>query len=79
MTAKAWPRPRPRPRPQLEVRTGVCFACGCTDEFACAEGCAWTDELQTMCTACERKARAFLAWWKATRSSRAPKRTKVHQ
>lgn len=78
MTAKAWPRPRPK----VVSQPGVCFGCGCTDEFACPQGCAWTDERQTMCTECERRARAFLAWSKArtsTRSSREPKRTKVHQ
>jgi hypothetical protein len=69
MTTTRWPQPQKPVGP----RPGVCLGCGCTDEFACAEGCAWTDELQTMCTECERRARAFLAWWKATRPARRRK------
>ena len=34
---------------------GVCRKCGCTDERACPQGCAWTDETHTLCTACEGK------------------------
>jgi ParB family chromosome partitioning protein len=31
---------------------GTCTSCGCTEDEACAGGCAWTDETQTLCTAC---------------------------
>jgi hypothetical protein len=44
------------------LKSGVCFACGCTDEWACDGGCEWTDSLHTMCSECDLKARAFLAW-----------------
>lgn len=31
---------------------GVCRRCGCSDAFACPEGCAWADNTMTLCTAC---------------------------
>ena len=37
---------------RLGPREGVCVECGCTDEFACEEGCAWANIDQTLCTSC---------------------------
>lgn len=31
---------------------GVCRECGCTEDFACPQGCAWADDTKTLCTAC---------------------------
>ena len=31
---------------------GTCQYCGCTEEAGCTVGCAWTDDTQTLCTAC---------------------------
>lgn len=31
---------------------GTCKHCGCTEQCACDNGCAWVDESQTLCTAC---------------------------
>lgn len=31
---------------------GVCRTCGCTDTTPCERGCAWTDQTETLCTAC---------------------------
>lgn len=33
-------------------RNGVCFVCGCSEFDACADGCAWANAEQTLCTAC---------------------------
>ncbi|HVZ33930.1 MAG TPA: hypothetical protein VG963_15995 [Polyangiaceae bacterium] len=30
-----------------------CEVCGCTQEMACEEGCAWVDSGRTLCSACE--------------------------
>lgn len=30
---------------------GICRECGCTDAVACPDGCSWTDETATECTA----------------------------
>ena len=42
-------------RPQYEQ--GVCRICKCTDETPCIDSdgipCAWTDDLHTLCTACQ--------------------------
>ncbi len=35
-----------------KAEKGTCFACGCREEKACAGGCAWVDEAETLCTAC---------------------------
>lgn len=59
---------RTRGRPE-QIRQGRCFACGCTDDFACDAGCEWTDALHTMCSECERRARAWLAWFKWSRAT----------
>ncbi len=32
---------------------GVCRVCLCTDQEACPEGCEWTDESHSLCSACE--------------------------
>jgi hypothetical protein len=34
----------------VEIRSGVCRYCGCTDERACPEGCWWLEETHTVCT-----------------------------
>jgi ParB/RepB/Spo0J family partition protein len=31
---------------------GVCRTCGCTHDSPCEGGCAWTDDSETLCTAC---------------------------
>lgn len=31
---------------------GTCFRCGCTQDQACAGGCAWSDKNHTVCTSC---------------------------
>lgn len=36
----------------LILLPGTCSQCGCTDDNACAGGCAWADEEHTLCTAC---------------------------
>jgi len=38
--------------PKKETVKGVCRECGCTEDAACPEGCAWADGTQTLCTAC---------------------------
>jgi hypothetical protein len=35
---------------------GKCVGCGCTDERACEEGCAWIDPSRLLCTACVARA-----------------------
>jgi ParB/RepB/Spo0J family partition protein len=40
------------PGPGKKVIKGTCRKCGCTEEKACAAGCAWADGTQTRCTAC---------------------------
>jgi len=37
---------------RLDGVRGVCFECACTQERACAGGCAWANLEQTLCTAC---------------------------
>ncbi len=31
----------------------TCSVCGCTEEFACTQTCAWADASKTLCTACK--------------------------
>lgn len=46
--------PRNRPRTFLRVDLQrACRVCGCTDDHACPEGCAWAEE--DLCTACVEK------------------------
>lgn len=62
MTAPARAQARavkPKRRPYL-LKPGVCFCCGCTDEWGCDVGCQWVDALHTLCSACEGIARAWL-------------------
>lgn len=35
-----------RPQP------GICRVCGCTQDRACLQGCAWADKTKTLCTTC---------------------------
>lgn len=32
--------------------SGVCRVCRCTHYAPCAEGCAWADKAETLCTVC---------------------------
>lgn len=43
------PDPIPPNSPSPQVTEGVCRICGCVDEQACPEGCAWADETHTLC------------------------------
>jgi hypothetical protein len=53
------------PRAQRQrFQSGVCFGCGCTDDYGCDAGCTWADHLHTMCSACVERAQRFLAWSK---------------
>jgi hypothetical protein len=36
----------------LVLVPGQCRVCGCTDDHACLDGCAWADEDHTLCTSC---------------------------
>ena len=38
--------------PWKKARKGTCFLCGCTEAHACAGGCSWANEAQTLCSAC---------------------------
>jgi hypothetical protein len=69
---------------EVGPKPGVCFGCGCTDEESCSEGdqhrgegCEWIDSDHTMCSACDGRARRFLAWYRLmerrVRSAAAPK------
>lgn len=35
---------------------GICRGCGCTDEHACEDGCAWADDAHTLCSRCAEAA-----------------------
>lgn len=37
---------------RIEVTPGTCRYCGCTDNAACAGGCSWADDAETVCSAC---------------------------
>lgn len=43
------------PKRGKAMKKGVCRACGCTEDKACAGGCRWTDATETLCTKCEDK------------------------
>lgn len=52
-------RSPPNPMP------GQCRFCGCTYWEPCADGCAWWDRAQTICTRCIERAidlAALLVW-----------------
>lgn len=38
---------------RLVLTPGVCRWCRCTYERPCANGCAWVDRAQTLCSECE--------------------------
>jgi hypothetical protein len=46
----------------VELVPGACFVCDCTDEYGCDEGCEWSDEGHTLCSACERRGMLFMEW-----------------
>jgi hypothetical protein len=31
---------------------GCCHVCGCTDRYACPEGCSWVNRRNTLCSRC---------------------------
>jgi hypothetical protein len=33
--------------------SGVCAVCGCSDYDPCPLGCGWTNQAETLCTACD--------------------------
>ena len=35
----------------------TCRSCGCTEDFACEDGCAWANSDQTLCTNCTGRKR----------------------
>jgi hypothetical protein len=35
---------------EAKIESGLCRYCGCTDLFACAEGCSWLDPEHTVCS-----------------------------
>ena len=37
---------------RVSLVPGVCRWCGCTYGNPCANGCAWADRAQTLCTEC---------------------------
>jgi len=41
---------------QEEGEPGTCRYCGCTEEHACPDGCAWADDTLMICTTCEELA-----------------------
>lgn len=48
-----------------EPHPGQCRFCGCTYWRPCADGCAWWDRAQTICTRCIERVTdlaALLAW-----------------
>ncbi len=42
----------PKTKASKKPEKGVCRKCGCTDAHGCPEGCAWTDDTETLCTSC---------------------------
>lgn len=43
---------RPDPPPAPPPKVDRCRRCGCTEDRACAGGCAWSDASHTLCTRC---------------------------
>jgi hypothetical protein len=39
----------------FSLGSGVCRACGCTDDEACEDGCFWVDPEHTLCSQCASK------------------------
>jgi hypothetical protein len=37
---------------RVSLSPGICRWCRCTYDNPCANGCAWADRYQTLCTAC---------------------------
>lgn len=42
----------PMPKKSKAVKKGTCRECGCTEDNACPDGCAWADKTETLCTSC---------------------------
>lgn len=53
----------------ISVKAGRCQQCGCTDNKACASGCAWTNKKKNLCTSCAewRKRAKKYNWYRAGR------------
>lgn len=43
---------KPKAKRARSSPKGTCRVCGCTDDAACPEGCAWADATHTICTSC---------------------------
>lgn len=41
-----------KPKRQRAATPGTCRVCGCTDDAACPDGCAWANQTHTLCTSC---------------------------
>jgi hypothetical protein len=37
-------------RRMMMAGPGICRYCGCTDDYACEEGCWWVDKAHTVCS-----------------------------
>lgn len=44
---------KPDLRPPLHSSTGACRVCGCTEHFACPEGCSWVEP--DLCSECAQE------------------------
>ena len=53
----------------LVPTSGICLACGCTDDRACAGGCSWVDRRQTICSRCAEAMINALADWLHSRAT----------
>ena len=42
-------------RYHARLEPGFCHRCGCTDQYACPEGCSWVNATHTLCSACLEK------------------------
>jgi ParB/RepB/Spo0J family partition protein len=49
---------------------GTCRKCGCTEDNACAGGCAWVDRKQTLCSTCATPAELEAAGKQMVRKAR---------
>lgn len=50
--AKRKGKAKAKPKRARSSQKGTCRACGCTENAACPEGCAWADDSHTICTSC---------------------------
>ncbi len=45
-----------RAKPGVAPTIPTCSACGCTEEYACEDGCSWANPEKTLCTSCVKEA-----------------------